>query len=380
MSAGRKTSELMFVMNRDRRGATMVTVVILLPVLFALAAIAVNLAYIQCVNTKLQIVTDAATRAAGWEYVKTGDEAASLAIAQQLADLNPVEATVMSITADDLKFGVATRSSNDSAYTFTESAGGNGNAVRLTTNAFANGSGDALKPFFPVFGTTFDIRPVSNASYAQTTLDVAVIVDKSGSMAFAADEASGGTPAAAPDGWEYGDPVPPNSRWLDLVNAVEGFCAVLTETAKIENVALVGYANTSIIHVDLTDDYRVIMDQLDAISQNFEGGGTAAGDGLRDAINAVTDARFARPWANNALILMSDGDYNRGSDPYAAANDAAGQGIPVFTVTFGTGADQTMMQDIARITGGAHYHANDAAQLNEVFRNIAKRLPSMLTE
>jgi hypothetical protein len=38
------------------------------------------------------------------------------------------------------------------------------------------------------------------------------------------------------------------------------------------------------------------------------------------------------------------------------------------------------MQQIADITGGTHYHAVDAQQLNEAFRNIARRLPSLLTQ
>ena len=71
-----------------RAGATMVTVVILLPVLFILAAMAINLAYIQVVRTKVQIVTDAAARAAGRVYAETGDEAQALAAAQQLAALS----------------------------------------------------------------------------------------------------------------------------------------------------------------------------------------------------------------------------------------------------------------------------------------------------
>lgn len=358
----------------------MTTVVILLPVLFTLAAIAVNLAYIQCVNTKLQIVTDAATRAAGWEYVQTGDEVASLTVAQQLADLNPVEATVMTINAGDVQFGVASRTTHNKAYTFTETTAGNGNAVRITTNSFASGSGDAVVPFFPTFGTGFSIRPVSIASYAQTTLDVAVVVDESGSMAFAADEQVSGTPAAAPPGWKFGDAVPPNSRWLDLVNAVDQFLNVLQFTAKVEKVALVGYSNNALVRQFLTNEYGAVRDQLADVSDEFYGGGTATGDAILHALDAVAHPQYARPWANNAIIIMSDGDHNRGSDPYVAAQNAADQGIPIYTVTFGGGADQTMMKDIAQMTGGAHYHASDAAQLNQVFHDLATRLPAMLTE
>jgi Ca-activated chloride channel family protein len=364
--------------SKIRRGATMVTVVILLPVLFALAAIAVNLAYIQVVSTKLQIVTDAATRAAGWEYVKSGDEALALDAARQLAELNPVETMVMSIDSTDLEFGQSERSYSNEAFTFTASS--NGNAVRLTTNSFAAGGGDAVRPFFPIFGAGFEIRPVLKASLAQATLDVALVVDKSGSMAFAANEQSGGTPASAPEGWAFGNPVPPGSRWHDLVAAVDVFSLELDSTVKIEKLALVGYDSVAVEHHHLCDDYTHVRDELDKITNAFHGGSTATGDGILQGLTTVRDTGAGRVWASKALIVMCDGDYNAGVHPHDAAADAAAAGIPVFTITFSDFADQTLMQDVANMTGGAHYHADNGTQLQQAFREIAKRLPAMLTE
>jgi hypothetical protein len=371
-------SESMNSNSSVRRGATMVTVVILLPVLFALAAIAVNLAYIQVVNTKLQIVTDAATRAAGWEYVKTGDEGLALDVARQLADLNPVETTVLSIDSTDLEFGQSERDASNQAFTFTQ--GTNGNAVRLTTNSFAAGTGDAVRPFFPVFGAGFEIRPVLKASIAQATLDVVLVVDKSGSMAFAANEPSGGTPASAPDGWGFGNPVPPGSRWHDLVAAVDVFCLELESTVKIEKLGLVGYDSVAVEHHHLCDNYDHVRGELDKITNAFHGGSTATGDGIVRGLATVSDSVSGRLWASKVLIVMCDGDYNSGVHPHDAAADAAAAGVPVFTITFSDFADQTLMQDVANMTGGAHYHAEDGTQLQQAFREIAKRLPAMLTE
>jgi uncharacterized protein YegL len=358
----------------------MVTVVILLPVLFILAAMAINLAYIQVVHTKVQIATDAAVRVAGRVYAETGDEAQALAAAQQLAALNPIESIVVAIEESDLEYGLSERSAVNEAYTFTPTS--NGNAVRLTTNSFAGGSGTALQPFFPTFGATFDIRPTCTATNSQTTLDVVLIVDRSGSMAFAADETSGGgaTPAAAPSGWSFGDPVPPNSRWLDLVASVSGFCDELNLTAKVEKVGLVSYADNAKREDDLTDDYTKIDASNLAISSNFDGGMTAVGDAILKGIDVVTEPSKCRPWANNALVLMSDGKHNTGTDPLVAAADAAAEEIPIYTVSFSEEADETLMQQIADMTGGTHYHAVDAQQLNDAFRNIARRLPTMLTQ
>ena len=356
----------------------MMAVVILLPVLFVLSAFAINLAHIQVVNTKVQIVADAAVRSAGRTYAETGDQAAALVAANQVAAMNQIQGTTVPIEASDLEFGVSQRSGANQAYTFTAGAS-TGNSVRLTTNAFNAGSGVALQPYFPI-GSALEIRPVVTATNAQSTLDIAIVVDRSGSMAFAADEPAGGIPMAAPAGWQFGDPVPPNARWIDLTASVNGFCNELTQTSKIEKVGLVSYASSSSIERDLTENYASINAQNIAISNAFGGGSTSIGDGMLDGIQVVTDTNHNRPWASRAIVLMSDGNHNAGSDPIVAANQAAAEMIPVYTVSFSSSADIVLMQQIADITGGSHYHAVNAQQLNEAFRNIARRLPSLLTQ
>jgi hypothetical protein len=358
----------------------MVTVVILLPILFLLAAMAINLSYIQVVSTKVQVVTDAAVRAADRAYVSTGSEADALAAAQQLAALNPIQSLVIPIEAGDLEYGISERSSSNQACIFTPTASG-GNAVKLTTTSFASGGGIAPQPFFPMFSPITEIRPTCTATCAQLTLDVALIVDRSGSMAFAASETSGwGTPAAAPDGWSFGDPVPPASRWLDLVASVDSFCDELSQTSKIEKLALVSYAGDVTTNVALESNYSQISAANMAISAAFNGGKTNVGGGILAGLAAVNDPVKSRAWATKVLVLMSDGKHNSGTAPLTAAANAVTAGIPIYTVSFSTEADTVLMQNIADMTGGTHYFAVNAQQLNEAFRNIARRLPSMLTQ
>ena len=361
-----------------RKGATMVTIVILLPVLFALAAFAINISYVQMIRAKTQIVTDIAARAAGRTYIEAYDENAALASAQEMAALNPIQDDVLTLTSGDLEFGLSARHNHHSAYTFSPST--NGNSVRITTQSFADGMGPAPRPYFPVLGANFDIRPRCIATNTQTTLDVALIVDRSGSMRFAANESSSGTPAAEPPGWQAGDPVAPNSRWLDLVEAVNAFCNELSDTAKEEKIALVSYSSDVAREIDLTEDYSQISAACNAISNSFYGGATNIGGGIQDGLIAVTHPKFARPWAENAIVLMSDGNHNTGSDPILAAQNAADQQVPIFTVSFSAEANTALMQQIADTTGGTHYLATNAQELEDAFREIARRLPSMLTE
>lgn len=352
---------------------------ILLPALFALAAMAINLSYIQLVRSRVQIATDSATRAAGGAFSTTGDQAAALAAARSMAAANPIESVVLSIDAGDLEYGLSSRVTKNKAYSFQVAP--NGNSVRLTTNSYANGAGDALKPVFSVFNATFDIRPVCTATHTQTTLDVGVVVDRSGSMRWAANEvASNGTPPASDPDWVDGDPAPPGSRWLDLVASVGSFNNILASTGKIEKVALSSYASTSATHQVLTDDYTLISNELNVISSSFQEGATNVGDGILEGLAAVSDPKYCRPWASNALVLMSDGNHNTGTDPIVAAQQAVTEGVPIYTVSFSAEANQTLMKQIADMTKGRHYHAVDAAQLNAAFESIARSLPSMLTQ
>ena len=199
-------------------------------------------------------------------------------------------------------------------------------------------------------------------------------------MKFAADETSSGTPDAQPSDWSRGDPVPPNSRWLDLESAVNAFCDELSATSKEEKIGLVSYSSTITREVDLTSDYTKISSACSAISNSFYGGATNIGGAIEDGIIAVTHPQYARPWAENALVLMSDGIHNTGSDPIDAAENAASQRIPIYTVSFSVEADTSRMQKIADMTGGTHYLATNSQELSDAFRDIARRLPSMLTE
>ena len=52
----------------------------------------------------------------------------------------------------------------------------------------------------------------------------------------------------------------------------------------------------------------------------------------------------------------------------------------VHTVTFLPGAQQTAMVEIATITGGRHYYAQNAAELEAAFRELAFMMPVLLTE
>ena len=331
-------------------------------------------------STEVQIATDAAVKAATRTYISTVNQNAALTAARDAASRNPVSGVVIPINASDLEFGISSRASMTSEYAFTPAA--IGNSVRLTTKSLANNSTPLIQPIFPLFGSLVEVRPLKTATSTQLAIDISLVVDRSGSMAFAANETtlSGGMPAAAPPGWAFGNPVPPNSRWLDLVAAINTFVAELSYSPDLEKVSLSSYSDNVSTENSLTTIYGSLFTSLNTISAGNVQGATNIGDGMLQGLTPLINPMNARPFASKVMIVMTDGIHNTGTSPLDAVPFVVDEGVKVFTVTFSDEANQVDMQTVATMGGGEHFHAVNATQLQAAFRTIAKRLPTLLTK
>ena len=177
--------------NRKRRGATIVLIVIMLPILFTLSAMAISLSYTQLIRTELQIATDVSGRAAGRVYSLTADRDQAFNAARLVAGRNTIGGEAFVINRDDLVFGTAERSSIGERYSFAEST--ISNSVQLTTDPVASGIG--ATPFFSGFSPSTRLSPTKSAVSTIIELDIALVIDRSGSMAYAANEIAAYPPA-----------------------------------------------------------------------------------------------------------------------------------------------------------------------------------------
>ncbi len=84
----------------------------------------------------------------------------------------------------------------------------------------------------------------------------------------------------------------------------------------------------------------------------------------------------ARPvgTATKAEILLSDGNNTGTIDPIQMANEAKASGILIFTVAFGLDANTVMLQQVADITGGKFYNAEDENSLQAVMDLISSQI------
>ena len=156
-----------------------------------------------------------------------------------------------------------------------------------------------------------------------------------------------------------------------------------------DRIGLVAFAGEALTQVPVTLDYDLLFDALEKLRPGLLEDGTAIGMGLATAASRLR----ATPGPSRVVVLLSDGENNRGSiDPRAAARAAAAYGIRVFTIGVGsTGVarvpvartpnglvygmlpvkiDEPLLADIARVTGGRYFRATDAQALARIFTDI----------
>lgn len=366
--------------RRQRHGGVIVLMAILLPVVLLLAAFTINLAYMELTRTELQIVTDASCRAAGKTFAKTGSQTEAILAAQEVARRNTVAGSTLPIEPSDLVFGFASRSGVDQHYSFEPNIAPF-NAVHIRADSLVpEGSRLALPMLYG--SESIQFRPTQLATCAQVELDVCLIVDRSGSMAYGSDETADPfrNPMRAPVGWTWGQPVPPQSRWSEARSAVSAFLDVLKSTPQQEYVGLATYNHNTFAELPLSNNYSPILGRLDAYSAAFEAGGTNIGGGIIEGVNVIQYSPERRNWSVKVAIVLTDGIHNWGTSPWDGAYYASWQDVVLYTVTFSNEADQNFMRDVASIGAGQHFHATNQAELVTAFESIARSLPLLLTQ
>lgn len=363
-----------------RSGAAIVFILFVMIAMLILAAFAINLAHIQLVRAEMQIATDAAARAASKVYTSSGDMNLAITAAQSLSDKNLVNSAPLKLQQSDFSFGVSTRNSLEQRYQY-QNGGSDPNALHLRVVKNQGSPSGPIKLAFPSFGSTQFADMFAETIVTQVELDIALVVDRSGSMAYSAQEKAAypPNPSAAPPGWDFGSPVPSPSRWLDTVNAVEVFLDELKRSPQRERVTLATYAGSAVIDHDLTEDYGSPIEALAKYSASFNSGDTNISAGMQIAADQLSKSANARPWATKVLVVMTDGIHTQGNNPKTAAESIAKNGVMIFAVTFSAEANQSVMRDVAAAGGGIHYHAKNAEDLAKVFREVARNMPTLIS-
>jgi len=156
----------------------------------------------------------------------------------------------------------------------------------------------------------------------------------------------------------------------------------------------------------LTSDFPALKDKLQSYSPC---GATAEPDAMKAANDELIDSGQAQGYGHRLMILLTDGYANMLNEvsyddsttrtfeflgkmvttkihPTVADAMAAqavrgrNNGVRIYCVTFGSDVDRALPREIASYTNAAYYHAEDHADLSDIFVDIFYRLPPILTQ
>lgn len=105
-----------------------------------------------------------------------------------------------------------------------------------------------------------------------------------------------------------------------------------------DEIGLVLFSGASFIQVPLTTDYNTALVYLDNASPEvISRPGTVIGDAMRTAWNGFDQEQNSQ----KVLVMMTDGEDHE-TDPVAAAQELADQGVLIYTIGFGTQEGETI--------------------------------------
>lgn len=90
-----------------------------------------------------------------------------------------------------------------------------------------------------------------------------------------------------------------------------------------------------------------------------------------------------------AIVLLTDGENTAPPEPYEAAQAAADRGVRIYTIGLGSAAgttieiegltyftslDEEMLQNVAAMTAGEYYNAQNEEELGAIYQSLAPQL------
>ena len=176
-----------------------------------------------------------------------------------------------------------------------------------------------------------------------------------------------------------------------LKDGVDEFINYLTTIEAEDQVGLSIYTHSNSAGAILEHQLSNNITQVKTTTRQRQAGHYKSGTNISAGMKVARDeiVARARPRAFRMMVVMTDGLPNEPSNASQCvideANAAKAAKIKILTISLGVGADTSLMQQVADITGGVHFNVPGGAsidtvrdQLREVFRQIASSRPLKL--
>lgn len=178
----------------ERTGGIVALMAFLIPVFLLICGISINFALMHLRRTELQIATDAAARAAGRAFSETQEVSAAIDLAVEVGRMNTIGSSPLLINPDEgaaeIVFGVSSRLGNGfGRYQFNPRNRSDiaarrvkATAIRVRGKRTAGSLGGSIEMFLSGFGPFSDFSPEAFSTSTQLDRDIALVLDRSGSM------------------------------------------------------------------------------------------------------------------------------------------------------------------------------------------------------
>jgi Ca-activated chloride channel family protein len=150
-----------------------------------------------------------------------------------------------------------------------------------------------------------------------------------------------------------------------------------------------------------TEDQTAVIATIDRLSTQ---GSTSLGQGIFTSLNAIageaidlgtepladgTETLQIEDYSTAVVVLLTDGENTENPEPLEIAQIAAEAGVRIYPIGIGsaegavleiegfnilTQLNEPGLQEIAKVTNGSYYRAEDEASLQEIYENIDLQL------
>jgi Ca-activated chloride channel family protein len=172
-----------------------------------------------------------------------------------------------------------------------------------------------------------------------------------------------------------------NGRQVSRIDMAKPVLQKFIEGRPDDRIGLVVFAAQAFIVTPLTLDHDYLLENIDRLGiGTINSDATAIGDGITTALNRLRDLKSK----SKIIVLMTDGGNNSGKiDPITATHAAQALGVKIYTIGLGNREiveqmglppgylpDEDTLQQIAQMTGGRYYRADNAEKFRKIYAEI----------
>jgi Ca-activated chloride channel family protein len=166
-------------------------------------------------------------------------------------------------------------------------------------------------------------------------------------------------------------------------------------------LGVVAFSNGGLVVQPPTYDQTAVLETINRLSPQ---GATSLGQGIFSALNAIAGEAIAIDpesieegmppvdignYSSSVVLLLTDGENTSSPNPLDIAQIAAEAGVRIYPIGIGsskgtvldidgykvlTQLDETVLEQIADVTNGDYYYAENKDSLQEIYKNVDLRL------